>query len=30
MMEKCINSWNKLANKLGVIQYECKILGNMN
>jgi hypothetical protein len=30
MMNRCCESWNKLAKKNGAIQYECKVLGVMN
>lgn len=30
MLSQCCGSWNKLARQIGVVQYECKVLGNMN
>ena len=30
MMDLCCKSWNTLAKMIGVVQYECKVLGPMN
>ena len=30
MLRLCCSSWNTLAKSIGVVQYECKVLGAMN
>jgi hypothetical protein len=30
MLDLCCSSWNALAKMIGVVQYECKVLGAMN
>jgi hypothetical protein len=30
MLDKCCRAWNTLAKSIGVVQYECKVLGAMN
>jgi hypothetical protein len=30
MLERCCKAWRDLAKRIGVVHYDCKVLGTMN